>query len=201
MGKIKHTADEAKSIEAKLVRKGFSVEVSVDDEYFKLMLGTTPICADSANSDLYDTTLALATFNEILEQIDAPKRWIGVVSAAIARGYHPEHPQEVDQTLINAEKYIIDEVPFEYRSFEIVPDFWDNFNGRSATITWYDEDGECCLDSSQVIADDLNQRSYYRRLENGNLEAVDSVFRNDDNVHMYLDTVVTSRGEVVTLLA
>lgn len=200
MGKIKHTADEAKSIEAKLVRKGFSVEVSVDGEYFKLMLGTTPICADSANSDLYDTTLALASFNEILEQIDAPKRWIGVVNAAIARGFVLRHPTDVEQTLLDAEKFIIGQVPFELRSHEVVPDFWDNFNGSSATITWYDEDGECCLDSSQVFADNVSQRTFYR-LVGRELKPESHIYRGDEDVYMYLDTIVTTKGEVVTLVA
>lgn len=196
--KTNYTNEDAKYIQDNLNVEGFEVKVAVAGDYFRLEFEGMLIDGDSANSDLYDTETAICAFNDVLENVS--KRWIGVVKAAITKGFTFCNP-DLDTVLVDAENYIINATPFEERNFDVVGDFWNNFRGQSQSLEWYDEDGECCTAQwGQIIADRYQDRSYYRR-EGNKLTPAQWFESEDENVFVYLDTVVTTKGEVVTLIA
>ena len=204
--KTKHTYQEALEVQHSLANNadelGFEVEVSADDEYFRLTFKKMLISADSANSDLYDVDSAIAAFDSELEEIaDCIKRWTGVVGKAVEDGFTFNSHWGLDNVLINAEKFLIDATPVEERDYDIVPDFWSNFRGQSQSLEWYDEDNQCCVsESGQIIADQYRDRSFFR-VKDGKLSKAEWYEDDQDDVFTYLDVVVTTRGKVVMLLA
>ena len=199
--KTNYTYKDAQEVQDNLNVNGFEVKVSADGEYFRLEIAGNPIVADSANADLYDIESATAAFNDRLESISEPTRWAGIVRAAIERGFTFKTREDLDNVFVNAEKFIIDNTPFEERSYDIVTDFWQNFHGPQQSLEWYDEDGECCVSSwGQIIGDSFKDRTYYR-LKDGKLTKAEWFENEDEDVFTYLDTVVTTKGEVVTLIA
>lgn len=198
---MKHTNEEAQYISENLKYEGFDVKVSASGDYFRLEISGNPILADSADNDLYDTESSIAAFNEMLDNITAPNHWVGVVKAAIQRGFNFKST-DLDQIFIDAEKYIIDNVPFEDRSHSIVPEFWGSYRGGyHSHLEWYDEDNELCTyQDGQIISNYYKDRTYYR-LTDGKLAKAEWYESDDDDVYVYLDTVVTTKGEVVTLIA
>lgn len=200
--KAQHSSKEVEYIKANLNVKGFDVELSIDDEYFKLVVDHNhPIISDSACSDLYDVELALCRFNDCLDEIDQPERWLGVVKAAIERGFS-FRGCEMDNILVDAEKYIIDSYDVEDCKFEIVSDFWQNYGGEfSQSLYWCDEANNVCIDASgRIVANDAKDRTYYR-VNDGHLALAERFENDQPDVYVYLDTVVTTAGEPVVLLA
>lgn len=196
--KTNYTSEDAKYIQDNLNVEGFEVKVAVAGDYFRLEFEGMLIDGDSANSDLYDTETAICAFNDVLENVS--KRWIGVVKAAIAKGF-TFCSTDLDAVLVDAENYIINATPFEERGFDVVNDFWNNFRGQSQSLEWCDEDGECCVSSwGQIIGDSFKDRTYYR-LKDGKLTKAEWFENEEEDVFTYLDTVVTTKGKVVTLIA
>ena len=193
----KHNYNEAKEIEEALPIEGFNVVLSLDEEYFKLMFNGVPVCADSANEDLYTVEGAQSEFEWLLGKITQPVRWCGVVAEAIKRGFRFNNT-DLDQVLLEAEMFIIKEVPFEERRVEIVPEFWEN----QKSLTWCDEDGQICVQSwGEIVSDDWKGRSYYRIQNRKIVEKVSHWLSDEEDVFCYLDVVVTTKGEVVNLFA
>lgn len=205
--KAKHTNEEAFEIQKNLANNagelGFEVQVSVDEEYFRLTFKGELISADSANSDLYEAESALAAFDSELEPIaDYITRWTGVVAKAIEDGFtFNASNTDLDSILINAEAFLIKKTPLDECEHDIVSDFWSNFRGQSQSLEWYDEDNNCCVSVwGQIIADRYKDRSFYR-VKDGKLTKAAWYEDDDEDVYTYLDTVVTTRGKVVMLLA
>lgn len=181
--------------------KGFDVKVAAAGDYFRLELHGLLISGDSANSDLYSIDSAFASFSAIFEDCNFVNRWIRVVSYAIEMGFYFRAGTNIDDIFINAEKFIIDKTPFEERCFEIITDFWDNISGNAQSLTFYDEEHECCCaEYGQIIANDYKQRSYFRVIDN-KLVPAKWFDANEQDVYTYLDTIVTTKGKVITLIA
>jgi hypothetical protein len=207
MEKIKHTTEEAQEIQEALTVKGFDVELSADYEYFKLMFHGQPICEDSANTDLYNVESAEAEFNYILSKISQPARWVGIVKAAIDTAIYDNegnirtfniNSDDLDQILIEAEAFVIDSVPFEERTIDFVPEFWEN----QKCLTYCDEDNQICVQAwGEIISDDWKCRSYYRIHNKKIVEKLSCYLSDEEDVYCYLDVVVTTRGEVINLFA
>lgn len=194
MAQIK-TIDELEYIRQNLIEiDGFSVEISTDSEYFRLMFKNTIICGDSANADLYDTEIALGIFNSILEEI--PPNWVGVVGAAIDKGFAVIPNYNIWDTLADAEAFLIEHTDKEEITAEVVPDFWQHKN----YLEYWDDKNICCLDiSGEIVAQDWHNWKYYRLAGD---KATPAGWWESDNedVYVFLSYVVTSQGEVKMLL-
>lgn len=112
--KVQHTNKEIEYIKANLNVKGFDVEISADGEFFTLVVDHLhPIVHDSACSDCYDADGAIGIFNSYLDGLVQPERWLGVVKEAIGRGFSFPCNSDLDNILVDAEKYIIDSYDVE----------------------------------------------------------------------------------------
>lgn len=70
MNTKKYSYKDAIYIESQLKNKNFFVEVSVDEEYFRLLdENKAVVYGDSANADLYDIDSAIAAFNSYIESV------------------------------------------------------------------------------------------------------------------------------------
>ena len=179
-----------------ITNEGFDVKISADGEYFRLYFCGCPVIADSANPDLYDTESTLATFNDYLEEYITP-RWIGVVKAAIEIGYSFNENENVDDILVNAEQYLIENTEADDITAEVVPEFWEHKNH----LEWYDDRNICCLDVfGEIISTDYHGWNYFRLA--GNKPTPAGWWESDDeDVYVFLSYAVTSDGKVKMLLA
>lgn len=197
----KFTNKEVAEVQNGLEFEGFDVTLSTDNEYFRLCFKNQILISDSANEDLYDVENAIMYFNDVLREIYSIKRWRGVVKTAIEKGFSFKANEGLDNILINAENFIIKSTPLEERKYDVVSDFWNNFRGQSQSLEWYDEDNECCISAcGQIIADRSQDRSYIR-VQDGKLSKAEWFESEEDDVYTYLDTVVTTKGQVYTLIA
>lgn len=196
----KYTYDDVTYIQDNLDIEGFEVCLSIDEEYFKLKFEGIWIFDDSACNDAYDPDTAIALFNDKLSKIEVePHYWRGVVKAAIGKGFTFTTHTDLDAVVVEAENFLVKETPFEDREYSIVPEF--NFRGQSQSLEWRDEDNILCTAQwGEIISSDWRRRSYYR-LKDKKLTKAEWFENGDEDVYTYLDTVVTSKGKVVTLIA
>lgn len=70
MNTKKYSYKDAMYIENQLKNKNYFVELSADDEYFRLVdENKAVVYGDSANADLYDRDSAIAAFNSYIESV------------------------------------------------------------------------------------------------------------------------------------
>lgn len=173
----------------------FTAELSIDGEYVNLLFNGCKISQDSANEDLYSPESAMAAFENVISEL--PKRWMGVMKAAMAAGFVPTLNQDLAEMFVDAEGYLFDNTADEDCKVDVVSDFWDN----PRYLYWADEDNNTCSDQSgQIIADNPRDRTYYR-YQDGKLSPAKYYESDDADVYTYLDKVVDGKGQVWILLA
>lgn len=188
---VKLGEKDMKTIE---LNNGFKAEVAVD--YYKMTYNGQTIYQDSSCEDCYDEESAEYFFNNLLDEYSF--RLQEIVKIAIDKGFKDIVVNDFETTYIEAENYIITTTEECDKKAEIVWDFWSNPN----YLYFSDENNEVCVDASgEIVSNDYKLRSYARIKDGHVVEKVKYFYSDEDDVFCYLDTIVTSNGEVVDLYA
>ena len=176
------------------LQNGFTAELAVSGDYYKLTYKGETLYQDSACEECYDEADAEVFFNELIDSLS--EREQGILKRAIEDGFIVPSNCAFENLGIEAENYILENTDEEDKSIEIVSDFWSSPNH----LFWMDEDNNVCVDASgEIVCNDFKLRSYYR-YDGKKLEKVSWAWADDEDVYCYIDTVVTTRGEVVILI-
>lgn len=176
------------------LQNGFTAELAVSGDYYKLTYKGETLYQDSACEECYDEADAEVFFNELIDSIS--EREQGILKSAIEDGFIVPSNCAFENLGIEAENYLIENTPEEDKFIDVVTDFWSTPN----YLFWMDEDNNVCIDASgEIVSNDYKLRSYYR-YDGKKLEKVSWAWASDEDVYCYLDTVVTTRGKVVILI-
>ena len=182
------------------LQNGFTAELAVCGDYYKMVCNGQTIYQDSAEEDSYDEDSAEAFFNGLLEE--KGERACNIIRIAIEKGMsvHSSLINEIDSIFVDAEKFIIDNTEDGDCKYDIVDFNWGGANGQQS-LYWCDEHNNVCVDEwGQIVGEDEKQWDW-RKVKDGKLEKIEWFEREDEDCYIVVEKCVDTDGQVWILLA
>jgi len=177
---------------------GFTAEVAVSGDYYKMVCNGQTIYQDSADEDCYDEADAEVFFNDMLDE--KGERVCNIIRIAIEKGLEVINTNDIDTIFADAESYIIDNTDDEDCKFDIVDFNWGGANGQQS-LYWCDESNNVCVDECGQLVGEDEKRWDWRKVKDGKLEKIEWFEREDENCYIVVEKCVDTKGQVWILLA